>query len=212
MRIRRILLYLILLLAVGIITIFFCDRTIRKHCEGKLYSNTTDIPFNKVGLLLGTGKYLTSGVENPYYTYRIEAAATLIKSGKIKYLVISGDNSRKDYNEPAAMRTDLVSQGIDSSVIYLDYAGFRTFDSIIRLKEIFGQDSATIISQPFHNERAIYIASQEGMTTVGFNAQDVSNRFGLKVQVREKLARTKVFIDYIFNTKPHFLGEKIHIP
>ena len=212
MRIRRILLFLILLLAIGIITIFFCDRTIRRSCEGKLYSNTNNIPFNKVGLLLGTGKYLTSGIENAYYTYRIAAAATLMKSGRIKYLVISGDNSRKDYNEPEEMRRDLISRGIDSSMIYLDYAGFRTFDSVIRLKEIFGQDSATIISQPFHNERAIYIASKEGMTTVGFNAQDVSKHFGLRTQLREKLARTKVFIDYIFNTKPHFLGEKIVIP
>jgi SanA protein len=83
---------------------------------------------------------------------------------------------------------------------------------MVRLQEIFGQHSATIISQPFHNERALYIASKEGIAAVGFNAKDVNARAGLKVQLREKLARTKVFLDYLFGKDPKFLGEKITIP
>lgn len=110
------------------------------------------------------------------------------------------------------MRQDLINGGIDSTVIYLDYAGFRTFDSIVRLKEIFGQTSVTIISQPFHNERAIYIASKEGIASVGFNAKDVGDNIGFKVQAREKLARVKVFIDFLIGKEPKFLGEKILIP
>jgi len=110
------------------------------------------------------------------------------------------------------MRSDLISSGIDSSIIYLDYAGFRTFDSIIRTKEIFGQDSITIISQAFHNQRAIFIASKEKISAIGFNAKDVNKSAGFKVQVREKLARVKVFIDYLFGKKPRFLGQKIIIP
>ena len=195
-----------------LLSVYFSDSIIEKAALGKVYTDTGSIPHNEVGLLLGTGKYLSTGTLNPYYRYRIEAAADLLKAGKIRYLVISGDNSRKDYNEPAYMQSDLIAEGIDTSRLFLDYAGFRTFDSVVRLKEIFGQDSATIISQPFHNERALYIASREGIHAVGYNAQDVGSRFGLKVQAREKLARVKVFIDYLFNEKPKYLGSRVTIP
>ncbi len=165
-----------------------------------------------MGLLLGTAKLLANAKPNPYYNYRIEATVQLIRGSKIKYLIISGDNGRKEYNEPEAMRQDLINAGIDSSMIYLDYAGFRTFDSIKRLKEIFGQDAVTIISQKFHNERAIYIAAKEGISAIGFNAADVGLQQGLRVSIREKLARVKVFIDFWFGTKPKYLGNKIIIP
>lgn len=154
-------------------------------CPTCLTTTNLSIPFNRVGLLLGTSKSGRSGHNNPYYDYRIQAAVRLIKDQKIKYLIISGDNGRKDYNEPELMRSDLISAGIDSSIIYLDYAGFRTFDSIIRLKEIFGQDSVTFITQQFHNERAIYVASNEGISAIGYNAKDVGSRQGMKTQLRE---------------------------
>ena len=129
----------------------------------------------------------------------------------MKYIIISGDNSKKEYNEPQMMKEDLVSSGIDSTIIYLDYAGFRTFDSVIRAREIFGQNSFTIISQRFHNERALFITNAEGMDAIAFNARDVSKRYGFKVQLREKFARVKVFIDYLLGIDPKFLGEKIKI-
>ena len=110
------------------------------------------------------------------------------------------------------MREDLVKEGIDSSRIFLDYAGLRTFDSMVRAKKIFGQTAITVISQPFHNERAIYIASREGMNAVGFNARDVNAKVGIKVMMREKLARVKVFIDYITGNDPKFLGKRVFIP
>jgi len=189
------------------------NRIIAKSAVGKLYSNTDEIPCNKVGLLLGTSKFVgTDKRENPFYNFRIAAAVQLIRAGKIKYLIISGDNSRDDYNEPASMRSDLINAGVDSSIIYLDYAGFRTFDSLKRLKEIFDQDSVTIISQQFHNERAIYIASRMEISAIGFNAKDVSASTGFKTNIREKFARVKVFLDFWFGTKPRYLGEKVSIP
>jgi len=118
---------------------FVADAAVRKAANGKLYNDVANVPFNKVGLLLGTGKYIGTQYINPYYEYRIRAAESLMKAGKIKYLIISGDNSRTDYNEPQTMKDDLVKRGIDSNLIYLDYAGFRTFDSMVRLKEVFGQ-------------------------------------------------------------------------
>ena len=200
------------LIPVCLITVFICNYIIDKTAKGKLFTDAKTIPYNRVGLLLGTSKTLANGYPNLYYTYRIDAAARLLKEGKIKYLVISGDNGRKEYSEPEDMRADLMAAGIDSSVIFLDYAGFRTFDSVVRLKEIFSQDSVTIISQQFHNERALYMARKEGINAVPFNAMDVSAKYGFRVQLREKLARVKVFVDYWFGTKPKFLGEKVIIP
>ena len=201
-----------ILIIIAIAGIFICNHKIEEAAKGKLFNNIDSISYNKVGLLLGTSKFLNKGYINPYYSYRIDAAAALIKAHKIKYLVISGDNSTVYYDEPTQMRKDLIAAGIDSSVLYLDYAGFRTFDSMIRVKEIFGQDSVTVISQQFHNERAIFIAAKEKIVAIGFNAKDVSQSLGLKVRLREKFARAKVFIDYLIGTKPHFLGEKIVIP
>lgn len=203
---------LTLLFLLAIITIYWCNKAISDAAKGKLYTDINAIPFNRVGLLLGTAKFVSTGQKNLYYRYRIESAKQLLSAHKIKYLIISGDNGRKDYNEPESMRSDLIAAGIDSSIIYLDYAGFRTFDSVKRLKEVFGQDSATIISQQFHNERGIYIAGQEGISAIGFNAPDVGTQLGFKTQLREKLARVKVFVDYCLGTKPKFLGPKVLIP
>jgi len=202
----------IVLAVTVLLTIYLCDKAIVDSAKGHLYSDTKTIPFNRVGLLLGTSKAGRNGNNNPYYDYRIQAAVRLIKDKKIKYLIISGDNGHKDYNEPELMRSDLINAGIDSSIIYLDYAGFRTFDSIIRLKEIFGQDSVTLITQQFHNERAIYVSSNEGISAIGYNAKDVGSRQGMKTQLREKLARVKVFVDLLLGTKPKYLGSKITIP
>ena len=208
---KLIILSLAALLIVSVIAIFASDAIIKDNAKGKLYSSVNDIPYRKVGLLLGTGKYTKRpGKFNPYYVRRIKAATDLMKAGKIKYLVISGDNGREDYNEPEMMREDLIKNGIDSTHLYLDYAGFRTFDSMVRLKEVFGQDSVTIISQLFHNERALYIASKEGIAANGFNARDAYTTDG--VMLREKLARVKVFVDYLIATKPKFLGKKIELP
>jgi SanA protein len=210
--IRTIIILFFVLLLLAFVSIYAADFTIANAAKGKMYSAIESIPFNKVGVLLGTGKYLPNGEENYFYKFRIDAARDLIKAGKIRYLVISGDNSRKDYNEPQTMKDDLVHEGIDSNIIYLDYAGFRTFDSMVRLREIFSQTSVTVISQRFHNERAIYIGRKENIEAIGFNARDVGGEPGLHVQFREKLARVKVFVDYLFNKKPRFLGPKVSIP
>jgi SanA protein len=109
-----------------------------------------------VGLVLGTSQYLKNGYLNWYFKYRIEATVELYKKGKIDFILVSGDNSHKNYDEPTAFKNELIKRGIPADQIYLDYAGFRTLDSVVRAKEIFGQTSITIISQKFHNERAIY--------------------------------------------------------
>ena len=199
---------LIVIIVAGIIT---CNGLIESKSRGKVYNNPEEIPYNKAALLLGTSPKLKNGNDNLYFIHRIQATAQLYRVGKIKYIIISGDNRKQDYNEPEAMKQALVEQSIPDSVIYLDYAGFRTLDSVIRAKEIFGQDSITIISQQFHNERAIFLAERYGIHAVGFNAQNVSKYYGLKTTAREYLARVKVFIDLLLNKQPHFLGERVEI-
>ena len=160
---------------------------------------------------MGTAPNLVNGYQNYYFTYRIEAATKLYQSGKVTHFILSGDHSKKNYNEPEAMKQALIKNGIPENVIYLDYAGFRTLDSMIRAKEIFGQKEFIVVSQEFHNERAVYIARQNGINAYGYNAKDVNKNAGLKTNIREYFARAKVFIDSFFGVQPKFLGEKIEI-
>lgn len=160
---------------------------------------------------MGTSKKLSNGKTNLYYKYRIEAAVKLFRSGKINYVLVSGDNSKKTYDEPTDMHDDLLAAGVPDSCIILDYAGFRTWDSVVRCHDIFGQDSITVISQPFHIERAVFIADHKGICAVGYAARNVTKRFGFKTNVREKLARVKLFVDIMIGKEPKFGGERIEI-
>jgi len=193
-----------------LILILLSDRVVINTTKNKIYTNISEIPVNKVGLLLGTAKYF-GGYENPYYRYRINAAIALYKAGKISVILVSGDNGNKHYDEPTDIKNDLIAGGVPASKIILDYAGFRTLDSVVRLKKIFGQNKVTIISQEFHNQRAIFIAINKNIDAIGYNAKDVKSYNGLRIQLREKLARVKMFIDLLFGVKPKYLGEKIEI-
>lgn len=209
---KRKLLYITLIIVIlCTISLIVCNRTIKKHTSAQIYSEVITIPQNNVGLLLGTSPKLKNGNNNLYFDYRILAAIELYKAGKIKYILISGDNRREDYNEPEEMKKALMQKGISEKSIYLDYAGFRTLDSVVRAKEVFGQNRLTIISQRFHNERAIYIAEKNGINAIGYNAKDVNAYSGLKTNIRELFARVKMFIDLATDKQPHFLGEKIII-
>ena len=194
-----------------LLSIPLANTLIKSNAKDKLYSSIENVPQKKVGLLLGTSKYLKNGTINLYYKYRLNATVLLYKSKKIEYIIVSGDNSREEYDEPTDFKNDLIKAGIPENKIFLDYAGFRTLDSVVRVKEIFGQEDITIISQQFHNERAIYLAEYFKVNAIGFNAKSISGRYGLRVKLREYLARVKVFVDIIFRVSPKFLGEKVKI-
>lgn len=191
--------------------VFTANYSIVKNAEDKTFSSIQNIGYNKVGLVLGTSKMLKSGHINLYFKYRVEATVDLYKNGKIDYVLVSGDNGNKNYDEPTDFKDELIKNGIPEDKIFLDYAGFRTLDSVVRAKEIFGQSSITIISQKFHNERAIYLAEKNDITAIGYNAKDLQNKYGWKTRVREYFARTKAFLDILIGVKPKFLGEKIEI-
>ncbi|WP_239541180.1 SanA/YdcF family protein [Cryomorpha ignava] len=211
-KIGKILKFVLLpLFIAGLMLILISNKLVSNESKD-CYTSVTEIPESDVALLLGTAKYRKNGGRNLYYRYRMEAAVKLFKAGKVKAIICSGDNATRYYDEPSTMKADLVKMGVPASLIYLDFAGFRTLDSVVRSKEIFSQTSITVVSQSFHNERALYIAYHKGIKAIGFNAQDVTRSYGLKTQAREFLARVKTILDIHFlNTEPKFLGEKIRI-
>lgn len=177
---------------------------------GMIYMNVDDVPARKYGLLLGT----SPGAQNSnlFFNTRIEAAKILYEKGKIEYIIVSGDNSTSSYNEPLYMKTELERRGVATDKIVMDYAGFRTLDSVLRAKEIFSlTDDITIISQPFHLERALFLAKFHKINAIGFGAADVSLKYGLQTYIREIGARWLAMYDTIRGTQATVLGDKVEI-
>jgi SanA protein len=200
----------VLFISLVVFGVIVCNRSVKDFSEEFVYSSVSEIPQNQVGLVLGTSKFAYNGGINPYFQYRMETAYELYHSGKLNHIIVSGDNHVKGYNEPQQMKDYLVQLGVDSPDITMDYAGFRTFDSMIRVKEVFGQTKVTVISQEFHNERAIFLARKNGIEAIAMNAK--TPWYSPRMRLREYLAKCKAVLDvYVLKTTPKFLGEKIEI-
>lgn len=197
----------VVLIMAGVLFLVAADVYVAASSDGCIYRSIEEVPYRRAGLLLGCRKH-TQGRPNLYYQYRIDAAVQLWQAGKIDAIVVSGDNSRKDYDEPTAMKADLVARGVPADYITLDYAGFRTLDSVVRAERIFGLQDYTIISQPFHCRRAVYLAHCSHQSPIGYCARDVSGTSGFKVRCREVLARAKALVDVCLGKSPRFLGKE----
>lgn len=199
-------------LLVGAVMVFLFNYLVTRSTTQYLSGDMEELEDSKVAVVLGTSRYLTNGQKNLYFKYRMDAAAELFAAGKVEYILVSGDNRQKAYNEPVEMKEALMERGIPEDHIVLDYAGFRTLDSMVRANKVFGQEKFIVISQAFHNQRAVYIARNKGLEAYGYNAKDVAVAAGFKTRVREVLARTKMMLDlYVLQTEPHFLGEQENI-
>lgn len=178
----------------------------------RIYKSISEVPAKKIGLVLGTTHRLKTGQDNPYFTERIRTAAKLYKQNKVEHFILSGDNNTIYYNEPLKMQTALIEAGVPESAITLDYAGFRTLDSVIRCKEVFGQDQIVIITQEFHSYRALFISDYYSIKAVAMVANNAPFPSSFSVIFREVIARPKAVIDlYILKKSPKFLGEKEYI-
>ncbi len=178
----------------------------------RVYEEVSLLPHKRLGLVLGTTHKLKSGGENPYFTGRIKTVAKLYKEGKIDHILLSGDNRTKYYNEPAKMKEALLKENIPEGAITLDYAGFRTLDSIIRCKEIFGQNEVIIVTQRFHSYRALFISDYYKLDAVVMAAQKVKFPDSMRTSLREIIARPLAIIDlFILKKKPLMLGKKEYI-
>ena len=211
--ILKVLQCLFILLLLGIVSIYSLDRYINYTTQSAIYTDIKKVPHKRAALLLGTAKYVAKGKKNYFYVYRIRAAVALWKAGKVDAILVSGDNASKYYNETIRMQKDLIKSGVPKKYIALDYAGFRTLDSVVRAEALFDLKEYIIISQKFHLERAIFLAGEKGQDVIGFAAKDIpGTKTARKMAFREYFARVKAFLDvYILNTQPLFLGDKVKV-
>lgn len=200
---------ILILFSLTLLVIFLCNFWVIQSSKNKLYNDLHTIPHNKVGLVLGTSKFLTNRKLNPYFKSRLDAAILLYNNKKIDVILVSGDNRKVNYNEPKQMTLYLLKRNIPENKIIQDYGGRRTLDSVLRANSIFDLTKFTIISQQFHNERAVFIANRHGLNVVAFNAKAINlNSFSIKNTIRESFAKVKAVLDIILQVKPEIGGKK----
>lgn len=191
----------------GILTVGGSNCWILERSRTRIFTDIDQLPANDVGLVLGTSRSTGGGFQNPFFAARIDAAAKLYQAKKVQHLVLSGDNRVVQYDEPADMKKALIERGVPESVLTVDDAGFRTLDSIVRAKKIFGLSRPTVITDDFHLPRAIALARHFEIDAVGFSPSPVPLKWSVKTRIREILARVKTVLDlYVLRTQPHFLG------
>lgn len=209
---RRWLRLLMGLMMLGGVLLLAADRYVALSTRDAVFAEPSAVPTLPVALVLGTAPHLVGGGDNPFYVARMEAAVALYRAGKVQHLLVSGDNSTEYYNEPVGMQADLMARGIPEEAITIDYAGFRTLDSVVRADAVFAQDSFVVVSQRFHVERAVFLARAHDLYALGFVASGVEGEAGLKVRLREVAARVKAMLDvWILDTDPRFYGDPVEI-
>ncbi|MGW3325798.1 SanA/YdcF family protein [Streptomyces virginiae] len=167
---------------------------------------TADAPAAEVAVVFGAG--LLGSRPTPYLADRLDAAAELYRTGKVKVVLVTGDNSRTEYDEPDAMRKYLTAHGVPDRKIVSDYAGFDTWDSCVRAKEIFGVERAVLVTQGFHIRRAVALCQAAGLDSYGVGVADVHDATWYYGETREVFAAGKAALDAAFKPAPHFLGPK----
>lgn len=209
--VKRLLFSLIIIVVLMVVAALALDRWISIKTAPLIYSSLNALPHRQVGVVLGTAKYYRTGGVNQYYMYRIQGALNAYNSGKVNYLLLSGDNAQHSYNEPMTMRRDLIAAGVPASDIVLDYAGFRTLDSIVRTRKVFDTNDFIIITQRFHCERALFIALHMGIQAQCYAIPSPKNM--LNIRLREVGARLGALTDlYFMKREPRFLGPLVPIP
>ena len=212
-RLRRFRLPIAIAAVVACAFVVFANLHILRANRDRLYTRTEDIPARETGLVLGANRVLGDGRPNLYFTYRMDAAAALYHAGKVRRLLVSGDNGHTGYDEPGMMKAALVARGVPASAIVCDYAGFRTLDSVIRAQNVFGLRSCVIITQRYHNTRALEVARATGLDAVGFCARDVDLRGSVRAELREVASRTVAMLDlYVWRKQPRFPGPPELLP
>lgn len=203
-----------LLIAAGMagLAVLLANRWVINSSDAYIYDTWSLLPETDVGIVLGTSSFTRDSKPNPHFAGRIHAAVELYQIGKIKKIIVSGANPDSTYNEPRKMWQELTRQGVPAADITMDFAGFRTLDSITRAQQVFGLSRATIITQRYHLYRAVFIGKKLGMNVVGYAAQGEETGFDARLMAREWLARFRVVLDiFLLQTEPKFLGEPVNV-
>ncbi len=193
----------------GAVAFLACaELLVTRTATGRVFETAEGMPPADVALVLGSSRMLADGRVNYFYTARLDAAAELFRLGKVRGIVVSGDNSRSDYDEPTSMKADLVACGVPERFITCDYAGFSTLDSVRRVSRVFGQRRVVVVSQRFHVERALFLARRDGLEAHGCAAADAACWWQVRVRLREVLARGKAVLDVALRREAKFLGPR----
>ncbi|WP_420467396.1 SanA/YdcF family protein [Panacagrimonas sp.] len=196
-------------LAAFALTVLLANRWVINSTDSRLYDNFALLPDNDVGIVLGTSAYTRKGQANPQFYARVDAAVQLYRLGKIKHLIVSGANPDSTYNEPRRMWQELTKAGVPAEAITMDFAGFRTFDTLSRAKHVFGLRRFTLVTQKYHAYRALFLGKKMGMSPVAFVAPiGPTGEPGNRHPPREVFARVKAVLDlFVLRTQPKFLGQ-----
>lgn len=211
----------------ALLAIAAAEIAVRRLSRGRIRFRAEEVPVQRAALVLGTSPVRRDGSPNPYFRNRILAAAELWHARRVAVLVVSGADGRKDGkgsrdgkggsggkgskvgrggSEPQAMREALMAEGVPDKAIRTDCAGFRTLDSVVRMREIFGYERFAIVSQPFHGRRAVVMARACGIDAVGYAAAEVRTGAWMRIWLRERLARVRLFADLAIGTRPKTPG------
>jgi SanA protein len=194
--ILRIALALCLFALSGIGAFFLlCQWWVYAAGDDRIFRSADDVPENEVGLVLGTAKWVGNRKLNRFFSFRMDAACRLYRSGKVRTLLLSGNGLAPGRSEPEQMKNELIARGIPADALTLDNGGVRTLDSIIRAKRVYGLNQLTIVSQEFHNRRGLFFCQVYGIDAVGFNAEDVPASEALRTFLREFLARVDAVLE-----------------
>ena len=202
--------WFLIAVASAALLILLANRWVINSTDDYIYQDWALLPDTEVGLVLGTSNYTREGRDNPYFYGRVRAAADLYAKGKVRHLIVSGANPDATYNEPRRMWQELVKLGVPANAITMDFAGFRTLDSMARAAQVFELQRVTVITQRYHAYRAIFLGKKMGMRVVAYLAYAGENRdYGNRNPVREVFARVKAVLDlFVLRTKPKFLGAR----
>lgn len=213
---KQVLTICFLTLGVLFVVCLGCYAVVSINALGRTYDNAEDVPPHEYGLVLGTSPFTAQGARNFYFENRIKSAAELYHAGKIRKIIVSGGDYSHEIeigcNEPQAMTDSLVAHGVPFNAIIRDYEGSRTINSIVKAKVVYHLDSVVIISQKYHNERAITQADKYGLKAIGYNAPHSHiRRSRIKNILREFPARIKLFCDLYFGKRPEFFYEAVEV-
>ncbi|HST03408.1 MAG TPA: ElyC/SanA/YdcF family protein [Chloroflexia bacterium] len=206
----RIIVVLLLIVAVGVLALLAFKIWVDSQTSGLIYGyDDPNLPSNHVALVFGAGLNTTGGPSAILYD-RVATAADIYKAGKVQKLLMTGDNSTDSYNEVAVMRTTAMQLGVPDKDIVLDYAGFSSWDSCYRAREVFSLQSATLVTQKFHLPRALYTCNQLDVKSVGVIAdrQPYPTQYN---ELREYPALAATAWRLLINDQPRFLGPKVDV-
>lgn len=211
MKIKKIAKYIIFIILIGIIIICILSLRVKLSTKKQILELDELKEIENVDCILILGAGVNKGKPSPMLEERLIKGIELYKEGISPKIIMSGDHGKKDYNEVGVMKTYGIEEGIPSENIFMDHAGFSTYDSIYRAKEIFGAKKIIIVTQEYHLYRSLYIANALGLEAYGYSSSINKHEGQIKREIREILARNKDIIKSIIKPKSTYVGEPIPV-